>query len=140
MYKYILKNSLVPQWLSNNWIACNAGDAGSIPGLGGSPGGENDNPLLENQRDSGSWWTTVHEVTKSSTRLSNRTHPFVLYDYILLIFTTNIRELSIWPTFILCTILQSNRTVNVGKFFIMKRIPANKCRRKIRMENITFDC
>ena len=130
---------MVPWWLSNNWIACNAGDAGSVPGLGGSPGGENDNPLLENHRDSGSWWTTVHEVTKSWTWLSNRTHPFVLHDYILLIFTTNIRELRIWPTFILCTILWSNRTVNVGKFFIMKRIPANKCRRKIRMENITFD-
>ena len=40
------------------------GDAGSIPGLGGSPGVRNGNPLqyscLENPMDGGAWWTTVH--------------------------------------------------------------------------------
>ena len=43
---------------------------------GTSPGGEHGNPLqyscLENPMDRGSWWATVHEVTKSPTRLSNR--------------------------------------------------------------------
>ena len=37
----------------------NAGDAGSIPGLGRSPGAQNDNPLqyscLENSMDKGAW-------------------------------------------------------------------------------------
>ena len=37
---------------------------GSIPGLGRSPGGGNDNPLqyscLENLVDRGAWWATVH--------------------------------------------------------------------------------
>ena len=37
--------------------ACNAGDPGSIPGLGRSPGEENDNPLqhycLENPMEGG---------------------------------------------------------------------------------------
>ena len=37
----------------------NAGDSGSIPGLGRSPGEENDNPLqyscLENPMDRGAW-------------------------------------------------------------------------------------
>ena len=54
----------------------NAGDerdAGSIPGLGGSPGGRPDNPLqfscLENSMDRGTWQATVHGVTKSWTRL-----------------------------------------------------------------------
>ena len=49
------------------------GDLGSIPGLGRSPGGRHGNPLqyscLENPMDRGSWWTTVHEVAKSHTRL-----------------------------------------------------------------------
>ena len=40
--------------------ACNAGDAGLIPGSGRSPGEGNDNPLLysclENPMDRGVWW------------------------------------------------------------------------------------
>ena len=40
-------------------LPANAGDLLSIPGLGRSPGGENDNPLqyscLENSMDSGAW-------------------------------------------------------------------------------------
>ena len=49
--------------------ACNAGDLGSIPGLGRSPGEQNDNPLqyscLENSMDRGAWQATAHRVTKS---------------------------------------------------------------------------
>ena len=33
------------QWLSSKESACNAGDAGSIPGLGRSPGGGHGNSL-----------------------------------------------------------------------------------------------
>ena len=48
--------------------ACNAGDLGSIPGLGGSPGEGNGNPLqyscLKNHMDRGTWQATVHGVTK----------------------------------------------------------------------------
>ena len=54
---------------------CNAGDLGSIPGLGRSPGGGHGNPLqyscLENPMDRGAWQAAVHGVTKSQTRLSN---------------------------------------------------------------------
>ena len=54
--------------------ACNAGYAGSIPGLGRSSREGNDQPLqysfLENPKDRGAWWATVHGVTKSWTRLS----------------------------------------------------------------------
>ena len=57
--------------------ACNAGDLGSIPGLGRSPGEGNGNPLqyscLENPMDRGAWWATVHGVAKSRTRLSDFT-------------------------------------------------------------------
>ena len=52
-----------------------AGDAGSIPGSGSSPGEGNGNPpqcsCLENPMDRGAWWATVHGVTKSRTRLSD---------------------------------------------------------------------
>ena len=48
-------------------LPASAGDAGLIPGSGRSPGGDS-NPLqdscLENSMDRGTWWTTVHRVTK----------------------------------------------------------------------------
>ena len=48
------------------------GDAGSIPGLGRSPGGGHGNPLqcscLENPMDRGAWQATVHGVTQSQIR------------------------------------------------------------------------
>ena len=51
--------------------ARDTGDVGSIPGLGRSPGGGNDNTLqyscLENPMDRGTWWATVSEVEKSQT-------------------------------------------------------------------------
>ena len=46
--------------------AYNAGDPGSIPGSGRSPGEGNDYPLqyscLENSMDRGAWQATVHGV------------------------------------------------------------------------------
>ena len=49
----------------------NAGDVGSIPGLEGSPGEGNGNPLqyscLENPTDRGAWQATVHGVAESDT-------------------------------------------------------------------------
>ena len=52
-------------------FACNAGDLGSIAGLGRSPGEENSYPLqysdLENSKDTGAWQATVHGVAKSWT-------------------------------------------------------------------------
>ena len=51
----------------------NAGDAGSIPELGRSPGGEHGNPLqyscLENLMDTEDWQAMVHRVTKSQIQL-----------------------------------------------------------------------
>ena len=55
--------------------ACNAGDLGSTPGLGRSPGEGNGNPLqyscLENPMDGGAWWATAHGVSKSRSWLSD---------------------------------------------------------------------
>ena len=54
--------------------ACNAGNLGSIPGPGRSPGeGILQYSCLENPMDGGAWWATVHRVAKSQTRLSNFT-------------------------------------------------------------------
>ena len=36
----------LPQWLSRKESACNAGDLGSIPGLGRSPGGGHSSSIL----------------------------------------------------------------------------------------------
>ena len=62
--------------MSGKESPCNSGDtedAGSIPGLGRSPGGGDDNPLqyyfLENLTDRGAWPATVHGVAKSQPRL-----------------------------------------------------------------------
>ena len=47
----------------------NAGDMGSIPGSGRFPGAGNGNPLqcscLGNSMDRGTWWATVHGISKS---------------------------------------------------------------------------
>ena len=51
-----------------------AGDTGSIPGSGRSPGGRNGNLLqhshLGNPMDRGAWWSTVQVVATSRTWLS----------------------------------------------------------------------
>ena len=49
--------------------AGDTGDAGSVPGLGRSPGRGHGNPLqcscLENPIDRGAWQATVHRVSES---------------------------------------------------------------------------
>ena len=59
--------------------AGNAGDPGSIPGLGRSPGEGNGNPFqyfcLENSMDRGAWWATVHSIAKIWIQLSTQNQP-----------------------------------------------------------------
>ena len=67
-------NQSLPDGSVGKESTCDAedtGDAGSIPGLGRSPGGGNDNPLqdscLRNPMDRGAWQTTAQRVAKSQT-------------------------------------------------------------------------
>ena len=62
-----------PGGLDGKASAYSAGDLGSIPASGRSPGGGNDNPLqyscLETSMDRGAWRATVQRVAESRTRL-----------------------------------------------------------------------
>ena len=63
-------------------FACSAGDLGSIPGLGRSPGEGNGNPLqyhcLENLMDRGAWWAAVQGAAKSRHDWANSTYLLAL--------------------------------------------------------------
>ena len=63
------------RWLSGKESTGNAGDTGSIPGSGRSPGGGNGNPFqcscLENPMDRETWQATVHGVANGGTLLSD---------------------------------------------------------------------
>ena len=73
-----------------------AGDVGSVPGVGRSLGEGHGYPLqyscLENPMDRGAWWTTVYGVAKSQTQLSNRP---CIYAW-LLPFKMEIEQLGLW--------------------------------------------
>ena len=69
----VVQASLVAQ--DSKESACNVGDPGLIPKSGRSPGEGNGNPLqcscLENPMGREAWWTIVHGVSKSRTRLND---------------------------------------------------------------------
>ena len=73
--------------------AGNIRDAGSIPGLGRSPGGGHSNPLqyscLEKPMDRGAWQAAVHRFAQSQTRMKR----FRIMNY-LLISTTSLNSLT----------------------------------------------
>ena len=64
---------------------CNAGDLGSIPGMGRSSGEGNGHPpqysCLENPMDGGSLWATVHEVTRVGHDLAAKPPYYTLLYY-----------------------------------------------------------
>ena len=66
----IMENHRLPWGSDGKVSACNAGDLGSVPGLGRSPGEGNGNlfeyTCLENLIYR-AWWVTVYGVAKSWT-------------------------------------------------------------------------
>ena len=91
---WVLLNQLFADWsfetmiCNNEWIiwnneyVCNAGDLGSIPRSGRSPGEGNDNPLqysyLENLMDREAWWAIVHGVARVGHDLATKPPPLHL--------------------------------------------------------------
>ena len=68
------KKKHIQSWASQGTLVvrnlpADAGDEGSIPGAGRSPGEGSDSPLqcscLGNPTDRGAWWAIVHAVTES---------------------------------------------------------------------------
>ena len=59
----------------------NAGDPGSTPGSGRSPGEGNSNPLqyscLGKATDRGTWWTTIHGVEELEMAKQQQQKPFL---------------------------------------------------------------
>ena len=68
---FLAKDLGFPSGSDSKEFTYSAGDLGSFPGLGRSPGEANGYPLqysgLENSMDRGSWQATVHGVVKSHT-------------------------------------------------------------------------
>ena len=73
--KMLTNNRGLPGGLVVKNLPANAGDRGSIPDPGRSPGEGNGNPLqyscLEKSMDREDWQAAVYGVAKSWTRLSN---------------------------------------------------------------------
>ena len=63
-------------------LPANAGDTGSIPGSGRSPGRGRGNPVqyscLENPMDREAWWSTIHGVTRVGHDLATKQPPPIL--------------------------------------------------------------
>ena len=68
----------LPRGSDGKASACDTGESGLIPELGGSPGGGKSDPLqyscLENSIDRGAWQATVHGVAKDMTE--QQTHMY----------------------------------------------------------------
>ena len=77
---YYLQSGL-PWWCCGKESTCNAGDAGSIPGSGRSPGGGHGNPLqyscLENSTDRGAWLAIVQGIRKNHSLTSTPPPPHI---------------------------------------------------------------
>ena len=76
---YQLQSWMISGESDDKESACNAGDTGSIPEQGRSPGEGNDNPLqyscLGNPMDRGTWQAIVHGVTRVGPDLATKPPP-----------------------------------------------------------------
>ena len=74
--------SIFPHSSVSKESACYAGDPGSIPGSGKSPGEGNGNPLqysfLENPMDRRAWQATVHGIARVRHELATKPPPFFI--------------------------------------------------------------
>ena len=77
--------------------ACNAGDPGSTPGSGRSPGEGDGNPL-QYPMDRAAWWALVHGVTKSRTWLSDWCFSLCIFMFIIFcsLLLSSLSQKSFW--------------------------------------------
>ena len=101
IYLYIFG---LPRCLSSKESAWNAGNAGSIPGLGRSPGEGNSTPFLYsclgNPMDRGAWRAMVHGVTESDTTgwlNNNKMHVCVYVVGYCCCYVASVVADSVWP-------------------------------------------
>ena len=87
----------------------NAGDTGSTPGSGRSPGGANGNPLqyscLGNPMGRGAWWATVHGVTRAGYDSETKLPPLPYNSLLLSLSFMTLMNVS--PYFIVWRLLSS---------------------------------
>ena len=81
--------------------ACNAGDLGSIPGLGRCPGEGNSNPLRyswqENPMDRRAWWAMIHGVARVRHDLVTKPPPATLNTHRMgCCWSSSFRTLATW--------------------------------------------
>ena len=57
-------DSMFPGGSVGKESACNAGDLGSVPGSGRSPGEGNGNPVQYSCLERETWWATVHGIIR----------------------------------------------------------------------------
>ena len=76
-----------------------AGDTGSAPGLGRSPGGGNSNPVLyscvENPMDTGAWLATVHGVAESDMTEHSCTHVRLQWEAVIFFIHFTVKALHV---------------------------------------------
>ena len=82
MHTHTYSFSIFPYSSVSKESACYAGDSGSIPGSGKSPGEGNGNPLqyscLENPMDRGAWQAIVHGIARVRHELVTKPLPFFI--------------------------------------------------------------
>ena len=97
-FGYIPRNGIVighfPGGSVRKESTCNAGDTGSVSGLGSSSGGGHGNPLqyyyLENPMGRGAWQITVPRITKSRTQLKRLSMHTCMYETVINVIFSNI--------------------------------------------------
>ena len=106
--------------------ACNAGDLGSIPGLGRSPEEGNGYPLqysgLENSMDRGAWQATIHGVTKSQPQLSNFQKAMKTLCVRHSVMSHSSGPHGLWPTRLLCPWVSPGKNTAVGCHSLLQGI------------------
>ena len=114
LHLHLCPNNSVAIWKSNQHrgfphssvskeFACSAGDLGSIPGLGKSPGEGNGNQLqyscLENPMDRGAWWAPVHGVARVRHDLATKLLPINIEEQYISVLRTTV---TCWWTVCAC--------------------------------------